>query len=176
VKKKILLLALLFAPFASLAASAQSTPHPVPRKAAIDPSTDVLSAKVTEHPWLQSSSLANDLKAYSTALEWSIRDVQEMFRGNKISAGQCMGKIGGGTVTDDGGMILYDLTRANQEWTFVVARFDKERADAFRAKRNTGEIDPRKDFFGSPESTLHINGRNWKLEQAGVTRSGHISD
>lgn len=125
---------------------------------------------------MQSSSLANDLKAYSPALEWSTRHVQAMFQANKISAGKCVGKIGGGTVTDDGGMIVFDLTRSNQEWTLVVARFGKEQAEAFRAKMSTGKIDPMKDYFRSPEATLHINGRNWTLEQAGVTRSGIISD
>jgi len=152
-----------------------SSTKPKPRALA-DPSSDVLSAKVTEHPWLQSTSFANDLKSYSPALEWSIHHVQEMFRSNKISAGQCMGKLGGGTATDDGGMIVFDLTRDRQDWTLVVARFNKEQATAFRAKMNTGEIDPRKDFFQSPEATLHIHSRSWTLQQGSVTRNGLIPD
>jgi hypothetical protein len=151
-------------------------PAAVKKTEVADAQTDVLSAKVAEHPWLSSSSFANDLKVYSPALEWSVRHVQGIFQGKQISAGKCMGKIGGGTVTDDGGMILYDLTRVGNQWTLVVARFDKAQAAAFHAKMNTGEIDPKKDFFGSPEATLHINGRNWKLQQREATVNGIISD
>jgi len=145
-------------------------------QATVDQSTDVLSAKVTEHPWLQSASFANDLKTYSPALEWSVRHVQKIFQGNKISTGKCMGKLGGGTVTEDGGMIVFDLTRAGSDWTLVVARFDKAQATAFHKKMKTGEIDPRKDFFASPEATLHINGTNWTLQKGDVTPTGVISD
>ena len=154
---------------------AKRRPKKISQQVAVDPSTDVLSAKVAEQPWLQSQSFANDLKAYSSALEWSIRHIQEIFQAGQIAAGQRLGKLGGGTVTDDGGMIVFDLTRVSNDWTLVVARFDKAQTTAFQKKMKTGEIDPRKDFFTSPESTLHINGTRWTLQQGDVTRNGVIS-
>jgi hypothetical protein len=141
-------------------------------------SADVLSAQSTEHPWLRSRTFAQDMAAFSPALNKVLTSIQTKVSEHKIKSAQCMGKFGGGFVTEDGGFIVYELVRDDQHWELEVTQFDKAAADAFRERVKSGktDIDPQKEFFADPDARLVIDGANWTIYQGEQLRSGTIAE
>jgi hypothetical protein len=139
-------------------------------------SEDVLSANPAEHPWLRSQTFAQDMAAYSTALSKVLTHIQTEVKEQKITSPRCMGMLGGGFVTEDGGFIAYEMVRDDQHWELKVTQFDKTAADAFRARAESGDIDPRKEYFAHPDARLVIEGANWTIYQGNQVRSGTIAE
>jgi hypothetical protein len=141
-------------------------------------SADVLSAKSTEHPWLRSQTFAQDMATYSPALNKVLTSIQAKVSEHKITSNGCMGKLGGGIETEDGGFIVYEMVRDDQHWELKVTQFDKAAADAFRERVKSGktDIDPRKEYFAHPDARLVIEGANWTIYQGEQVRSGTITE
>lgn len=141
-------------------------------------SADVLSAKSTEHPWLRSQTFAQDMAAYSPALNKVLTSIQAKVSEHKITSNGCMGKLGGGLVAEDGGFIVYELVRDDLHWELKVTQFDKAAADALRERTKSGktDIDPQKEYFAHPDARLVIDGANWTIYQGERVRSGMIAE
>jgi hypothetical protein len=171
--KKALLFTSLAALFAAIAfGSVQAgTPPPTCR-------LDVLSAKSTEHPWLRSQTFAQDMAAFSPALNKVLTSIQAKVSEQKITSTRCMGRLGGGIGTEDGGFLVYEMVREDQHWELKVTQFDKAAADAFRERVKSGktDIDAQKEYFAHPDARLVIEGANWTIYQGEQVRSGTIAE
>jgi hypothetical protein len=128
-----------------------------------DPANDVLSAKPSEHIWLRDSSFPDGLKAYSATMAWAVEYIQKRLKSNLIRSAKCMGQFGAGKVTEDGGFKVFRVVREGNKWTISVNRFNKQDADAFRARADKGDINVDKEYYGNPAATLVIKGTYWTL-------------
>jgi hypothetical protein len=142
--------------------------------AATNKTNDVLVAP-KDHPWLTSSSFANDLGNISPRMAAVMKAVRETALDPRLLPNiKCRDAMGGRiTYKENHSSLFYTVVRDNSVWTICLTEKNHEQIVAAKADPKIHQVD---FLYHNPEEVLRIDGRDWKISRGGnVIGSGPIT-